>query len=107
MRTVKLEDLAKVIRSKNAGPDKVTFDVIFKSREEYEAVKASKALTPETVTELFGVPRERVSDFVEFDPACAIKFTLYRSIPSGSPGDADVFGCQQYPPLMGLEIPLQ
>ncbi|MGI6163529.1 MAG: DUF4387 domain-containing protein [Bacillota bacterium] len=107
MRTVKLEDLAKVIRSKNAGPDKVTFDVIFKSREEYEAVKASKALTPETVTELFGVSRERVSDFVEFDPACAIKFTLYRSIPSGSPGDADVFGCQQYPPLMGLEIPLQ
>lgn len=107
MRTVKLEDLAKVIRSKNAGPDKVTYDVIFKSREEYEAVKASKALTPETVTELFGVSRERVSDFVEFDPACAIKFTLYRSIPSGSPGDADVFGCQQYPPLMGLEIPLQ
>ncbi len=107
MRTVKLEDLAKVIRSKNAGPDKVTFDVIFKSREEYKAVKASKALTPETVTELFGVSRERVSDFVEFDPACAIKFTLYRSIPSGSPGDADVFGCQQYPPLMGLEIPLQ
>ncbi|HHY17288.1 MAG TPA: DUF4387 domain-containing protein [Firmicutes bacterium] len=106
MRTVKLEDLAKVIRSKNAGPDKVTFDIIFKNREDYEAVKASNALTPETVTRLFGVPKERLSDFVEFDPACAIKFTIYRSIPSGSPGDADVFGCQQYPPLMGLEIPL-
>ncbi len=106
MKTVKLEDLAKVIRSKNAGPDKVTFDIIFKNQEDYEAVKASKALTPETVTKLFGVPKERLSDFVEYDPACAIKFTLYRSIPSGSPGDADVFGCQQYPPLMGLEIPL-
>lgn len=107
MKTVRLEELAKVIRSKNAGPDKVTFDIIFKSRDDYEAVKASKALTPETVTKLFGVSKDKLSDFVEYDPACAIKFTLYRSIPSGSPGDGDVFGCQQYPPLMGLEIPLQ
>lgn len=107
MKTVKLEQLAKVIRSKNAGPDKVTFDIIFDSREVYEAVKASKALTPETVTKLFGVPKDRLTDFVEFDPACAIKFTFYRTIPSGSPGDGDVFGCQQYPPLMGLEIPVQ
>ncbi|HOA71386.1 MAG: DUF4387 domain-containing protein [Bacillota bacterium] len=107
MKTVKLVDLAKVIRSKNAGPDKITFDIIFNSRENYEAVKASKALTPETVTKLFNVPMERLSDFVEFDPACAIKFTFYRTSPSGSPGDGDVFGCQQYAPLMDVEIPIQ
>lgn len=62
------------------------------------------------VTKLFNVPnvpKERLSDFVEFDPACAIKFTLYRTIPSGSPGDGDVFGCQQYAPLMAVEIPLR
>ena len=106
MKNVKLEELAKVIRSKNAGPDKVTFDIIFESRECYEAVKSSGSLTQETVMKLFDVPKERISDFVEFDPACAIKFTIYRSIPSGSPGDTDVFGCQQYPPLMGLEISL-
>jgi len=53
------------------------------------------------------VPMERLSDFVEFDPACAIKFTFYRTSPSGSPGDGDVFGCQQYAPLMDVEIPIQ
>ena len=31
-----------------------------------------------------------------FDPACAIKFTLYRQRPSGSAGDTDIFGAQQY-----------
>ncbi len=107
MRTVKLEDLAKVIRSKNAGPDKITFDIIFNSREDYESVKSSNTLTPQTVIELFGIPKERLSDFVTFDPACAIKFTLYRTIPSGSPGDTDIFGSQQYPPLMGLELTLK
>jgi hypothetical protein len=26
-------------------------------------------------------------------------------LPSGSPGDGDIFGSQQYGPLLGLEIP--
>ncbi|MEM4217686.1 MAG: DUF4387 domain-containing protein [Candidatus Methanomethylicaceae archaeon] len=107
MRKMKLSDLAKVIRSKNAGPDKVTFDIIFRERSDYEMVKRSGALTPETISRLFNVPLERISDFVEFDPGNAIKFTLYRSRPSGSPGDTDIFGCQQYPPLLDIEIPLK
>jgi hypothetical protein len=39
-------------------------------------------------------------------PAFAIKFTIYRARPSGSPGDPDIFGAQQYAPLMDVEIPL-
>lgn len=107
MRKMKLSDLAKVIRSKNAGPDKVTFDIIFRERSDYEMVKRSGVLTPETISRLFNVPLERISDFVEFDPGNAIKFTLYRSRPSGSPGDTDIFGCQQYPPLLDIEVPLK
>ncbi|MEW6425858.1 MAG: DUF4387 family protein, partial [Bacillota bacterium] len=34
-------------------------------------------------------------------------FTIYRKRPSGSPGDADVFGCQQYPPLLDIEVPVE
>jgi len=37
---------------------------------------------------------ERISDFVDFDPANAIKFTIYRRRPSGSPGETDISGCQ-------------
>ena len=101
-----LVELAKTIRSKNAGVDQITFDIVFRDRESYELVKRSGALTIETVTRLYGVPRERITAFVEFDPALAIKFTIHRERPSGSPGERDVFGAQQYAPLFDLPIPI-
>jgi hypothetical protein len=100
-----LAELAKTVRSKNAGVDKITFDVIFRDRETYERVKQSGVLTRTTVAALFNIPDARISDFVEFDPASAIKFTIYRLTPSGSPGDPDIFGCQQYAPLLGIVVP--
>ena len=100
-----LAQLAKTVRSKNAGVDKITFDIIFHDRATYEHVKRAKVLTRETVTTLYNVPDSRISDFVEFDPGCAIKFTLYRTMPSGSAGDPDIFGAQQYAPLLGIEVP--
>lgn len=105
MATQKLSSLAGTIRSKNAGVNQITFDIIFNSSEIYERVKRSKTLSPETIAGRFGIPRERISDFVEFDVANAIKFTLYRTRPSGSPGDWDILGCQQYGPLLDIEIP--
>lgn len=107
MKVKKLTELAKTIRSKNAGTDKITFDIIFNEKESYELVKKSKDLTREKVGKLFNIEQERISDFVEFDPANAIKFTIYRKKPSGSPGESDLFGCQQYPPLLDLEVTMQ
>ncbi|MGZ5120076.1 MAG: DUF4387 domain-containing protein [Burkholderiales bacterium] len=101
----KLSELAKTVRSKNAGVDKITFDVIFTDRAVYERVKKARVLTRESVAKLYGIPAERISDFVEFDPANAIKFTIYRESPSGSPGDTDIFGSQQYAPLLDVEVP--
>ena len=106
MTTKRLVELAKTIRSKNAGVDQITFDIVFRDRESYELVKRSGALTIETVTRLYGVPRERITAFVEFDPALAIKFTIRRERPSGSPGERDVFGAQQYAPLFDVPIPI-
>ncbi len=103
--TKKLSDLAGTIRSKNAGINQVTFDIIFPDAETYQKVKRTKALTKERMVRLFNIPAERMSDFVEFDPGNAVKFTIYRQIPSGSPGDWDVLGCQQYGPLLDLEVP--
>lgn len=106
MTTQRLDALAKTIRSKNAGVNKITFDVIFQDRATYEAVKRSGALSRATVCDLYGIPPERISDFVEYDPGLAIKFTLYRERPSGSAGDGDIFGAQQYAPLLGLPVTL-
>jgi hypothetical protein len=102
----KLSALAKTVRSKNAGVDKITFDVIFRDRQTYERVKESGAITRASVAHLYGIPETRISDFVAFDPACAIKFTIYRDRPSGSPGDTDIFGAQQYAPLLEIEVPI-
>ena len=106
MKTQKLSALAKTIRSKNAGVNLITFDIIFAERASYERVKRSGVLTRETVCKLYGIPPGRISDFVEFDAAFAIKFTIYRERPSGSPGDPDIFGAQQYAPLLDVEVPL-
>ncbi|MDB5812255.1 MAG: hypothetical protein JWN94_4377 [Betaproteobacteria bacterium] len=105
MTAVKLSELAKTIRSKNAGVDKITFDVIFRDCGNYERVKRARVLTRESMAALYGIPIERISDFVEYDPGYAIKFTIYRSSPSGSAGDGDIFGAQQYAPLLDLEVP--
>lgn len=100
-----LADLAKTIRSKNAGVDRITFDVIFTDRASYERVCRSGALSREAVRRIFGVGPERITDHVHFDPALAIKFSISRAVPSGSPGDGDIFGSQQYGPLLSVEIP--
>jgi hypothetical protein len=102
---VKLSEIAKTIRSKNAGVDKITFDVIFADRAAYDRVRESGALSREAVCRIFAIDAVRISDHVAFDPALAIKFTIYRRVPSGSPGDADIFGSQQYGPLLDLDVP--
>jgi hypothetical protein len=101
----KLSEIAKTIRSKNAGVDKITFDVIFPDRASYELVRESGVLSREAVCRIFGIDATRISDYVAFDPALAIKFTIYRRMSSGSPGDADIFGAQQYGPLLDIEVP--
>jgi hypothetical protein len=100
----KLADLAKTIRSKNAGTDKITFDIIFREKDTYDLVKRSRALTPASVCAVLGIDPARLTDFVEYDPANAIKFTILRESPSGSPGDGDIFGAQQYAPFLDVEV---
>jgi hypothetical protein len=100
-----LFEIAKTIRSKNARVDKITFDVIFAQRTDYNLVRRSGVLSRAAVCRIFGIPESRITDYVEFDPALAIKFTILRSITSGSPGDADIFGSQQYGPLLDIVVP--
>lgn len=100
-----LRDLASTVRSKNAGVDHITFDIIFRDRANFERVRDAKVITREVVCELLRLQPDRITDFVVFDPANAIKFTIRRERPSGSPGERDVFGSQQYSPLLDLHVP--
>ena len=92
MATRRLGDLAQVVRSKNAKPFRLTFDVIFDDAGVYERVKAAKVLTRESIAQLYGLTPDRILSLHEFDPGLAIKFTRRRHVAQGDPGDSDVYG---------------
>lgn len=106
-RMIPLPELAKVIRSKNAGPFELTFDVMFDDVSKYELVKRSGIFTRERIADAFRVPLERVTVCRAYDPAVAFKITIKRPVGSGDLGDADVYGCQQHVPLVMMQVPVE
>ena len=103
---VAIEDLCTAIRSKQAGPFRLTLDIVFKTPEIYQQVKESGELSRERVAALYRVQPERITDFVFYDPGWALKITFIRPRPSGDFGDGDVYACQQHAPLLGLRLAL-
>jgi hypothetical protein len=58
------------------------------------------------VCTLHRIAPESRSDFIEFDPAIANRYTIFRFRPRGSPGEPDTSGAQQYAPLQDFELPV-
>ena len=100
----RLGDMTKLIRSKNAGPFLVTFDILFDDEKLYRHVLASGVLTREKFASTYRTPIDDV-EYSTYDPGLAIKATIPRAIFSGDVGDSDVYGGQLYGPLVDLEIP--
>ncbi len=99
---VKLIDLARVLRSKNAGPSTLTLDLMFADRAAYELACASHALTCASVAALYRADAAKVR-VIHFHEALAIKISLPRPV-AGSPGDSDVYGAQQHGPLLEVVL---
>lgn len=99
-----LYELAKVLRSKNSGPFKITLDILFDNEENYSRVKNSGQITKEKIAQLYKIPEDKITQLVFFDQALGIKITFYRDVPSGTIGDRDVYGAQQHAPLMKIQI---
>jgi len=99
-----LTEVAEVIRSKNAGPYELTFDIIFKDFQVYQEVKDKKLINKELITRLYQLQEEQVVSIINFDPAKAIKITIVRPLPAGAPGERDVYGAQQHAPLFDIEV---
>ena len=101
---MKLAELSSLIRSKNAGPFVLTFDIIFPDEESYQHVKRSGVLSPNKFAELFHCA-ESIVQFFECDNARAFKFSIPRPLSQGDLGDGDLHGGQQFVPLMNIEVP--
>ena len=99
-----LANLARLIRSKNAGPFELTFDIMFDDAATYRRVRESGVLTREAIALLYGLRPEKVK-FFYCDNAYAIKASIPRPHVQGDPMDSDSHGGQQYAPLMDIEIP--
>ncbi len=100
---MKLIDLARVIRSKNAGPTTLTLDIMFNDEAGYERACMSEQLKPSAVALLYGVAPNDV-EVIAYPPAHAIKIVMGRKVVAGTPGDRDVYGAQQHGPLLGVEL---
>jgi hypothetical protein len=100
----RLADVASVVRSKNTSPFTYALDIIFRHPADYAAFKSARRIDAKRVAGLYGLPPERVLDVIFFDPACAVKVCLLRDVPSGAPGDRDVYGAQQHAPLLAWEF---
>lgn len=100
----RLRDLAKLIRSKNAGPFELTVDVMLPDRATYERVVASGALDTAHAAAAFRTDPDKVQVF-NYAPANAVKITVPRFAVSGDPADSDLFGGQQFAPIVDIDIP--
>jgi hypothetical protein len=102
----RLLDMAVVIRSKDAGINRLTFDIIFTSGENYEAALRSNAFDKESMAKLLNLPVERVVGTFFVDTCNAIKISIDRPNISASMDERDVFGAQQQAAIEGLAIPI-
>lgn len=99
-----LQELAHVIRSKNAGALLFTLDVMFEDEATFERVRDSGVISPRLIAELYQVSDNEVS-VINYDVAYAIKVTIPRRARSGDPDDSDIYGAQQHAPLLTIEVP--
>ena len=99
-----LGDLAKLVRSKNAGPFWLTIDVFFATDADYKRASAPGALTEHDVAEAYQVPSSDVLLY-RLPGIRVIKVSFPRPVIQGSFADRDMHSGQQHVPLANLCIP--
>ena len=100
----RLRDMAAMIRSKDAGVNRITFDIVFASGENYEAALYSNAFSKDSVARVLNLPAERVVGTYFVDACNAIKISIDRPNISASMDERDVFGTQQQAALERMNI---
>jgi hypothetical protein len=100
---MQLQDLATVIRSKNAGPCLVTFDLMFGSAKDFALARSRLDHLRREVAVRYRRSENEVS-VIAYEPARAVKITVPRDVVSGDVGDRDVYGAQQHAPLLDITL---
>ncbi len=104
MSTRPLDEVADLVRAKNAGPFWLTLDVFLPTDDAYARVLASDVVDPAVVGPLYGTSPEAVRVFPQ--PALrVVKISFPRPTVQGSFGDRDMHSGQQHVLLAALPVP--
>lgn len=95
--------LTNLIRSKNAGPFELTFDIMFKDKQSFLQVLNSGKITAASLAKLYGFEESQVRLFA-IEQILAVKISIPRKVFSGDVQDTDVYGGQFHGPLVRLLI---
>jgi hypothetical protein len=101
----RLLDMATIIRSKDVGINRQTFDIFFTSAENYEAALQSNLFSRESIAKILDLPLARIIGTFFVDACNAIKISVERPNIFGSVDERDIFGTQQQSVLEELNIP--
>ena len=97
----RLIDYTRILRSKNAGPLFITFDLIFPDKAIMKNVFSR--LTKDIISKAYDIDSDKI-EIIEYDVVNAIKITFPRKFISGNMADNDIYGCQQHMPLANIMI---
>lgn len=98
-----LKEVARYVRSKNAGPFWVTVDIFCDSGTAFAQVCSAPALMPARIAEIYGVAIHNVRRF-EVNGLNVLKISFPRPVAQGSTRDADSHAGQSFVPLLDLVI---
>jgi hypothetical protein len=90
-----------LIRSKDAGPFMLTLDIFFSSAASQDAFRAAGVFDRAVIAELYAID-PAVIEIHDMPQILALKISFPRRIVSGSFGDTDITGGQQYAVLVDL-----
>lgn len=104
MSTRPLDEVADLVRAKNAGPFWLTLDVFLPTDEAYERVCASGVVDPVVVGGLYRTPPEKVRIFRQ-PTLRVIKISFPRPAVQGTLADRDMHSGQQHVLLASVPVP--
>ncbi|NVJ64159.1 MAG: DUF4387 domain-containing protein [Flavobacteriaceae bacterium] len=99
----KVSDVCKHVRSKNAGPYWVTFDLFFKDEAHFAQYHDSPTLSPELFAGLYGAAPDTVKQF-SVPSLNMVKVSYGRKTPQGGEVERDMHCGQQFVRLLDVEL---
>jgi hypothetical protein len=100
-----LADLARTVKSANAGATWLTLDVVFDDAAVYRQVTEQSVLSPAVIAGLYKFEETAIAVY-HCDQIRTIKVTIPRGSARGGPAETDFDGTQQFVPLLGLPVEL-